>query len=556
MLHTLRIQNYALIDDVEVNFTSGFNVLTGETGAGKSIIIHALNLILGSRASSDAVRSGSKQAKIDAIFQLADPSPELTAILDEHSIPMEEDELHVTRIVSAEGRSRAYVGGTLIPVGVLETIGQELVDLHGQHEHQSLVHPDRQRDLLDAYAETQSQRKVLAKAVAEWRETQHEIQALESTDREQTRHLEFLKFEVEEIDKAELVPGEEDDLTSRRNRITNAEAIFQSTAQLTQWLSDDENSSPAVDLLGMASRELEHLATLDVQYTAIFDAIEGLREQIAAQADEIQRMADGLEYDSEELDRLNTRLNLIRDLKRKHGDSIDTILAYADEARTKISDYENRDTRLDELRVQESKLFEGAMTIAKKLSKARKTKAKKLGIAISSIVQELGMSGAEFQISFTETELTTSGIDGVEFLLAANPGEPAKGLRQVASGGEVSRIMLAIKSVFAQSDSIPTMIFDEIDTGVGGAIANHIGSRLKILAVDHQTICITHLPQIAAAADTHYHVSKSTNGKSTTTSIDKMNAKQRVEEVARLLDGDITALSMDHAEALLKELAS
>ncbi|MFP6583205.1 MAG: DNA repair protein RecN [Candidatus Hydrogenedentota bacterium] len=556
MLQTLRIQNYALIDDVEVNFTSGFNVLTGETGAGKSIIIHALNLILGARASSDAVRSGNKQAKIDAIFHLPTPSPELASLLEEQAIVLDDDELHITRIVSAEGRSRAYAGGTLIPVGILDAIGQELVDLHGQHEHQSLVHPDKQRDLLDAYSGTLCQRDALAQAVEKWRALEHEIQSLESTDREQTRHLEFLKFEVEEIDNAEVAPDEEKDLESRRNRITNAEVIYQSTAQLTQWLSESEGSPPAADLLGMASRELEHLASLDAQYTPLLDSIEGLREQLLAQVDEIQGLAQGVEYDPEELERINTRLNLLRELKRKYGDTLDAVLAYAEEAREKIAAYENRDTRLAELRQQEQDLYQSALSLAQKLSKSRKAKAKKLGLAISSIVQELGMSGAEFQIEFGEIPLCASGIDAVEFLLAANPGEPAKGLRQVASGGEVSRIMLAIKSVFAESDAIPTMIFDEIDTGVGGAIANHIGTRLKMLAADHQTICITHLPQIAAAADTHYQVAKSTTGKTTTTTILQMNAKERVEEVARLLDGDITALSMDHAEALLKELAS
>lgn len=556
MLQTLRIQNFALIDDLEVVFTDGFNVLTGETGAGKSIIIHALNLVLGARASSDAVRSGQKQAKIDAIFHIAAPSPTLLTLLQEHAIELEDDEIHVTRIVSAEGRSRAYAAGTLIPAGVLSSIGEELVDLHGQHEHQSLVHPDKQRDLLDAYAGTSTQRDALRQAVDEWRALQREIESLESTDREQTRHLEFLKFEVDEIDGAALEPGEDQELESRRNRIMNSESIYQSTAKILQWLSDSEDAPPASDLLGMASRELEHLATLDPEYTPLLEGLEGLRDQLSDHLSSIQQMADNVEYDPGELDTLNTRLNQIRDLKRKFGDSIDAILAYADEAREKIAALENRDSRLAELKAQESEIFKGAHTLAEKLSRARKSSAKKLSKAISAIVQELGMSGALFEVTFTEIPLSVSGIDAVEFKLAANPGEPAKRLRQVASGGEVSRLMLAIKSVFAEIDSIPTMIFDEIDTGVGGAIANHIGSRMRELAETHQTICITHLPQIAAAGDTHFHVSKSSDGKSTRTNVERMSRERRVEEIARLLDGDITPLSIDHAEALLDELAA
>lgn len=555
MLQTLRIQNFALIDDLEVNFAAGFNVLTGETGAGKSIIIHALNLVLGARASSEAVRSGSKQAKIDTIFRMDSLPPALHSILDEHAIEAEVGELHVTRIVSAEGRSRAYVDGTLIPAGVLAAIGEELVDLHGQHEHQSLVHPDKQRDLLDAYAGTETQRDALRQAVEDWRALQREIEALESTDREQTRHLEFLKFEVEEIDGADLTPDEEPELESLRNRIMNSEAIYQSTAQIMQWLSDSEDTPSASDLLGQACRELEHLASLDTEYGPLLEGLEGIRDQLSDQLNAIQRLADGVEYDPQELDRLNTRLNQIRALKRKFGDTVEAVLAYADEARAKVAALENRDSRLAELKARESEVFEGARTLAEKLSKARKSSAKKLAKAITEIVQELGMSGAVFDVTFAEIPLSSSGIDAVEFKLAANPGEPAKGLRQVASGGEVSRIMLAIKSVFAEIDSIPTLIFDEIDTGVGGAIANHIGNRMRALALSHQTICVTHLPQIAAAGDAHYHVSKSSDGKVTTTRVEHMSHKRRVEELARLLDGDITPLSMDHAEALLKELA-
>lgn len=555
MLHTLRIQNYALIDDVEMQFTKGFNVLTGETGAGKSIVIHALNLVLGARASSDAVRSGTKQAKIDAIFQVTHPSAILQSLLSENAIDLEEDELHITRMVSAEGRSRAYVCGSLLPVSVLAAIGDELIDLHGQHEHQSLLRPDRQRDVLDSYSASLPLLDKLHNAARSLTDTQKQIAELESTDREHTRHMEFLKFELEEIEKAAPEPGEDLTLESMRNRITNAEAVCQATARIGESLSDSESTPAATDQIGTASRELENLSALDPAYTPILEAMEDIREQLNAQMAEIQQLFDSIEYDPQELDAINVRLNLIRDLKRKYGDTLETVLAYADEAREKIADYEDRDSNLSSLKEQETLRHEKAQKIARKLSAERRKNAQKLAPRITTLLQDLGMDGASFDIEFKETSLGLSGIDEIEFRLMANPGEPAKALRQVASGGEISRIMLAIKSVFAETDAIPTLIFDEIDTGVGGAVANQIGLRLKSLAKNHQTICITHLPQIAAAADSHYHVSKSTSRNKTTTQVTVIENTKRVEEVARLLDGAITPLSKDHAEALLKKLA-
>jgi DNA repair protein RecN (Recombination protein N) len=386
-------------------------------------------------------------------------------------------------------------------------------------------------------------------------DTQKQIAELESTDREHTRHMEFLKFELEEIEKAAPEPGEDLTLESMRNRITNAEAVCQATARIGESLSDSESTPAATDQIGTASRELENLSALDPAYTPILEAMEDIREQLNAQMAEIQQLFDSIEYDPQELDAINVRLNLIRDLKRKYGDTLETVLAYADEAREKIADYEDRDSNLSSLKEQETLRHEKAQKIARKLSAERRKNAQKLAPRITTLLQDLGMDGASFDIEFKETSLGLSGIDEIEFRLMANPGEPAKALRQVASGGEISRIMLAIKSVFAETDAIPTLIFDEIDTGVGGAVANQIGLRLKSLAKNHQTICITHLPQIAAAADSHYHVSKSTSRNKTTTQVTVIENTKRVEEVARLLDGAITPLSKDHAEALLKKLA-
>jgi DNA repair protein RecN (Recombination protein N) len=552
MLETLRIQNYALIDEMEIDFREGFNVLTGETGAGKSIVVGALNLVLGARAERDAVRDGADRAKVDAVFRVRKPSPRLAALLKELDAGLDNDELLVSRLVTADGRSRAYVGGNLVPVSVLADIGDELVDMHGQHEHQSLIKPDRQLDLLDAVAKAEDEAAAVAEKVAELRKLDREIAELAADDREKARQIEFLKFELAEIDAAGLQPGEEDELRARRDIITNAEKIY-ALANGAYAALYEADGNAAIDGVDSALRALEDLAAIGGSFQPLVEQLRDARAAIEAVAGEIRVYTREVEFDPQELETLNSRLALLGSLKRKYGDSIEAILEYRDKAKAEIDRFELRDERLLQLQQAREALYAEAMGVAGRLSDRRKKAAKTLDKQVVASLQELGMKGAVFETRFERIELATRGLDRVEFYLAANPGEKPKPLRQVASGGEISRIMLALKVVSADADRIPTLIFDEIDAGVGGAVAVKVADKLRKLARSHQTLCITHLPQIAAAADSHYNVIKQTAKGRTTTRVTLVQDQTRVEEVARLLDGSLSEASLKHARALLEK---
>jgi DNA repair protein RecN (Recombination protein N) len=551
MIETLRIQNYALIDDLEIEFASGFNVLTGETGAGKSIVAGALNLLLGARASSEVVRDGAEKAKVEALFRLSKPSRRLVELFKAHDITVTDNELIVSRTVAGDGRSRASICGNLVPIGVLAEIGDELVDLHGQHEHQSLLKAERQLELLDSFGGTEQDADAVADAVAAVRSLEREIASLESDDRERARKIEFMRFELAEIAAAALTPAEEQELRERRALITNAERIVESATRAYAALYENEES-PAIADIGLALRELQGLASVDPRFAALEKQLDAVLADLEAVAGEIRLFTRGMEFDPQELDIVNTRLNTIAMLKRKYGDTIENVLAYAERVRADIAMFDKRDERLAELQSQYKKDSSEAMLLAESLSVKRKAAGKKLDKKVTATLQELGMKGALFETRVQSIALSLHGIDAVEFFLAANAGEKPKPLRQVASGGEISRIMLSLKAVFAGADKIPTLIFDEIDAGVGGSVANNVAEKLRQLAQSHQTICITHLPQIAAAADAHFHVSKASQKGRTFTTVKRVERETRVEEVARLLDGSVSAVSLEHARTLLK----
>ncbi len=551
MLETLKIENYALIDELEVEFRSGFNVMTGETGAGKSIIVGALNLVLGARASSDTVRDGADRAKIDAVFHLPGLSRPLKSVLSEVEVELEDKTLLLSRTVTADGRSRAYASGSLVPLSVLSRIGDELVDLHGQHDHQSLLKPDRQLDLLDSYAGAEDDALRVSEAVDRLRALERELAAWESDDRERARRVEFLRFEVSEINAANLQPGEEEEIKTRRNLITNAERVFQLTGAAYSALYEGEGQA-AIDSMDKALTALQDLVEVDDRFRALNDQLNGIRATLDDFCSGLRGYTDQIEFDPQELEMLNQRISLIGDLKRKFGDSIEAILDYRDRASTEIERFDQRDKNLAELRAQCAAAAQEAANAAHSLSTKRTVAAARLNKKVTQGLQELGMKGGKFEVHMESAGLTRTGIDRVEFLLAANPGERSKPLRQVASGGEISRVMLAIKTVFASADKIPTLIFDEIDAGVGGTVANKVAARLRELSESHQTICITHIPQIAAAAHRHFHVAKATVKGRTATTIHVVDEGARVQELARLLDGSVSEVSIRHAEEMLK----
>ncbi|NUM53197.1 MAG: DNA repair protein RecN [Candidatus Hydrogenedentes bacterium] len=551
MLELLRIQNYALIDNLEVEFKPGLNALTGETGAGKSIIIGALNLVLGARASNETVRDGADRARIEAVFRLSKLSRRLKALLDEFDVPIENGELMVARTVTSDGKSRAHAGGTLLPLNALAQLGDELVDLHGQHDHQSLLIPERQLDLLDGFAGADAAVSALAGMVSNLRSLEKSIAELESDDRERARRIEFLKFEVSEINAANLQPGEEEEVRSRRNLITNAEQIYTTAARAYQALYESDGDA-AIDKIDVSLSAVSELNAIDSRFAALAESLGALRANAQDISAELRGFTEAVEYDPQELDDLNRRLSQIADLKRKFGDSIDAILAYRDNAIAEIERFDSRDQQLASMRREHAKRLESANEQAEAISLKRRAAAMKLDKKITGALQELGMKGGTLETRFEQTALTKSGIDRAEFLLSANPGERPKPLRQVASGGEISRVMLAIKTVLAGADRIPTLIFDEIDAGVGGAVANKVAQRLRDLSATHQTICITHLPQIAAAASAHFTVEKGTAKGRTLTRVQFLEPTERTKEVARLLDGSLTDVSLKHAEELLR----
>lgn len=550
MLETLRIANYALIDAIEIDFSSGFNVLTGETGAGKSILVGALNLVLGARASADALRDGADRASIEAVFRLRRVSPRLKTILDDAGVALDGAELLLARVITADGRSRAYAAGSLVPLATLAAIGDELVDMHGQHDHQSLLRPDRQLDLLDAYGGLDDELAALATAVRSLRETEQALKKLEGDDRDRIRRLEFLKFELKEIEDAGPQPGEEAELKSRRTLIANAEAIAEAASAAYTALYDGEGAA-AAEAVDKAAHALEALAGIEPRFAPLCAQLDEVRIAIGAIADEVRGFTEAIDFDPEELNAINQRLVLLKTLLKKYGPTMDDVLAYAEKAREEIDGHERRDERLESLKADAVRLRAEAEKHAAALSQKRKAAGKKLVKAVTAALQDLGMAGALFDVSIAAGELTMHGIDRVEFLLAANKGERAKALRQVASGGEISRIMLALKATFAKADAIPTLIFDEIDAGVGGAVANAVARKMNELATSHQVIAITHLPQIAAAAGRHFHVAKSSAKGRTITRVERVESETRVAELARLLDGSVSEVSLEHARALL-----
>jgi DNA repair protein RecN (Recombination protein N) len=554
MLETLRIENFALIEALEIDFTPGFNVLTGETGAGKSILVGALQLVLGARASSDVVRQGASRAHVEAVFRIHPQQGALLQLLAENEIDLEDGTLLLGRSIAADGRGKAYAGGRLVSISILQEIGDELVDMHGQHEHQSIIRPEKQRELLDAYGGALELAADVSRHVKTLRDVTARISALENADRDLERRMDFLRHEVQEIDSAGLEPGQEEELKAQLSRANNTERIYELANMAYGRLYGAEGVS-AADQANTALRELSELASLDPELAPLVDDLSQAVAMVENVAESLRDRTEQEIFDPAELERLNQRNALLGSLKRKYGGSITEILAYRDRAAAELEAFTSRDVELERLRAEERKLTAKANEAAAMLTAARKRAASKLDQAVTTTLQELAMKGASFEVELHPCALGPHGADEVRFLLAANTGEPPKPLKQVASGGEISRIMLSLKAVFAGADVIPTLIFDEIDAGIGGAVARNVAEKLRTLAGTHQVLCISHLAQIGAVADTHFKISKSDQSGHTVTHAGRIEGQDRVDEIARLLDGSVSKESVRHAKALLKESA-
>jgi DNA repair protein RecN (Recombination protein N) len=566
MLTTLRIKNLALVSDLTLELQPGCNVITGETGAGKSIIIGALNLVLGGRADRTLIRSGEESCSVEAVFDTKKLRAPLKLFLDENGLePCDDHQLVLKRTFTAAGTNRQFINGSATTLATLATIGEWLVDMHGPHDHQSLLHAGKQLLILDAFGGLEKTREEFGELVRRRSVLESEKSALIVDEKTYAQQLDLLRFQVQEITTARLKEGEDAEVEAEFNRASNAAKLLQLSQAALDVLSESDNS--LLTQSGAIGRVLVELQRVDAGAANLVElhaqASETLRELQSA----VSHYADKVDVDPARLAELEERLNLIHALKRKFGVTIAEVIAFGDEAKTKLQSLESRDAELARLNAALEKLDAEISAAGKKLSAARKKVIPQLAKAVGKQLEDLGFKQSKFDIEQKQvgdgrwemgknpnSQLPTpnsSGFDAVEFQFAPNPGEPAKPLRAIASSGEMARVMLALKTVLAAEDEIPVLVFDEVDANVGGETANAVGEKMRQIAAKRQVFCITHLPQVAAAADAHYVVTKQVKDGRTISEITLLDRKSRVTELARMLGGQTDA-ARKHAEALLK----
>ncbi len=550
MLSELTIIDFAIIDRLRLQLSPGFNVLTGETGAGKSIIIDAVGALLGGKADSELVRTACERALIEGAFELP-AAPELRALLQDNDLGNEDDpdRLWLAREIRSGGRSTARVNGRAVPSSLLREIGDLLIDIHGQSEHLSLLRPREHVNLLDRYAETWEQRTKYAALAAQWRAVRKELGELLKSEAELARRVDMLKFQIEEIRSAKLKPNEDEDLTIEQKRLANAETLAALADDAYTALYEGDGETPAaLDALAQAQKALTGLAKIDPQFAEHVTTIEAVTAQIDDLAHEVRRYHEAIEYSPKRLDLVEERLDLIKRLKRKYGGSLAEVAAFADRAEQELNALEHSGERIAELRAEEDQLLHEIGQAGKDLSAARKTAAQQLAASIEAELNDLRMEGARFAVDLKwdadengafvngqRVAFDATGLDRVEFLVAPNVGEGLKPLVKIASGGETARLMLALKTVLSRADQTPTLIFDEIDQGIGGRVGSTVGQKLWGLSHNHQVVCITHLPQLAGYGDAHFKVEKRSDGERTVTQVAQLNEMARVEELAQML---------------------
>jgi DNA repair protein RecN (Recombination protein N) len=571
MLSELSITNFAIIDQLQLSFATGFNALTGETGAGKSIIIDALSLALGARASDELVRADAPSARVEAIFTLEEVGDEIHALLEEHGIECDDGTLILSREVVRGGRSTNRINARAVPLRVLQQLGESLVDIHGQSEHLSLKNVRTHIDYLDRFANLWDLRMRVAEKVAQIMGARRELETLLRDERELARRVDLLKFQVEEIAAAQLRVGEEETLKQDRQKLANAERLAHHADEAYSRLrSDDDDEPGALDLLGEAQRAVAQLVKLDATQGEAQKQLDEALAILSDVADTLRDYGENMEFDPARLAEVEERAELIFKLKRKYGDSIEAILAFGERAAQELDAITHSSERIEELRADEEKWLRELSKLVAELSAKRKTTAEQLAKGIERELDDLRMARAKFVVDFQMQEdangvplngkryaFNATGVDRIEFLVTANPGEPPKPLAKVASGGETARLMLALKTVLSNADETPTLIFDEIDVGIGGRVGSIVGKKLWNLTVArrqakpaHQVICITHLPQIAAYGDAHYRVDKLTTPKRTSTAVSALVGEARVGELAQMLGAVGEAGEQSAAEIL------
>ena len=555
MLQQLSVKNFAIISSLELEFQKGMTVLTGETGAGKSIIIDAVGLLTGGRGSSDFIRQGAQKCTLEGLFAL--PShPELTQLLEEQGIEQEEAILILQRDIFSSGKNICRVNGRIVTIAMLRRIGEFLVDIHGQNEHQELMHSEKHLGMLDDFGgnELREIKKEYQQGYQEFRQLEQQVRNLQKNEKAFAQRLDMLQFQSNEIAEAKLVSGEEESLTEERNKLANFQKIVDVLASSYEAINGEESSS--LDKIAYAMNELATIETLDPEYKAISETVQNGYYQLQEASADLSRHLGQLELDEGRLDEVENRLELIRQLKRKYGDSIDAILAYYQEISSELSETGMLDGKADELEQILAVRRQRVLELGHTLSQKRKAAAKGLEKNILKELKELYMERTEFEVHFhdsSEEMMSEEGLDQVEFYITTNPGEPLKPLVRVASGGELSRVMLALKTIFSKTQGITSIVFDEVDTGVSGRVAQAIADKIYQISMESQVLCITHLPQVAAMADYQYFISKEVSNNRTETKVRMLTGGERTSEVARMLSGsEITNLTMEHAKELLQ----
>jgi DNA repair protein RecN (Recombination protein N) len=552
MLLSLHIRDFAIIDALEIEFSPGMSALTGETGAGKSILLGALGLLLGDRADATSVRHGCERADVSAAFDLS-TCPGARDWLLAHDMDNSDDDCQLRRVIGREGRSRAYINGAPVPVASLRELGEYLVDIHGQHEHQSLLRRDLQRQLLDNHGGHDRLLAELKTIHRDWNDTQTATRVLVGGDQDRDTRLAFLRFQLDELDTLAPQAGETEQLHGELARLSNAGHLIETCRSHLQWLYDDDAS--AHDRLAKAVDELAAVAELDPAFKEAGELFNGALIQLAEGIDQLRHCEERLELDPERLQWVEQRLDALHTAARKHRIEPEQLPAYHERLQADIVDLEQADQKLEALEKRRSELEQAYRKTARQLHKQRCKTAERISTQVTAAMQMLGMQGGRFQIEVSDTGregLSDHGADNIEFLVSANPGQPLQPLNKVASGGELSRISLAIQVVAAQDTEIPTLIFDEVDSGVGGAVAETVGRQLQTLGIHHQVLCVTHLAQVAAQAHNHLQVRKQRDGNSTRTGVERLSPQQRIDEIARMLGGrTITDSTLRHAQEML-----
>jgi DNA repair protein RecN (Recombination protein N) len=561
LLAELSIKNFAIIESLSISLEKGLTVLTGETGAGKSIIIDAIHLLVGGRGSAEFVRYGEKRAEIEGLFLLEDDHHPCVQKAAEFGIEASEGMLILRRDISNSGKSICRINGKLVTLSILREIGRTLIDIHGQHEHQDLMLQDQHLSMLDQYGG-----KTIEDAVNEYqavykkyRELKQKIQKLSESEQEMAHRLDLIQFQKKEIERADLKQGEEKDLLEERKKISNYEKIYKALQNSYNALHGEQRG---LDWIGLAMGQTEDITDLDEALKEVHETISNsfyLLEEISYK---IRDQLDMLEFDPNRLDFIEGRLNEMNQLKRKYGHSVEEILEYASKIEEEIEKIENRDLHISNLSKDLEAVTADLLIEAQNVSKIRKQLAKTLIHKIHQELKDLYMGKTTFDITFKkqnnheldEVNFKKNGIDEIEFFISTNPGEPMKPLAKVASGGELSRIMLAIKSIFSIHQGITAIIFDEVDTGVSGRVAQSIAEKIQNVSVGSQVLCITHLPQVAAMADTHLYIAKETTENRTKTSVKSLSFTEKIAEIGRMISGvEITDLTNEHAKELLEQ---